>query len=153
MSKIIIGIDPDSKAHGIAVYYDGKLEFLVSVSLMDFITLLRSHVIQKSIETGWGIEAHIENVKGNNSVFMKPQKMTQKLLGEAKARGRTLGMCQQSQSEIERVIAHFMIPMKKHKISKMWKKDKAQFEKVTGWTGRSNEDTRSAAYFGFLGLK
>ena len=30
---------------------------------------------------------------------------------------------------------------------------KKQFEKVTGWTGRSNEDTRSAAYFGWLGCR
>jgi hypothetical protein len=96
---------------------------------------------------------HIEDVKANNAVFMKPQKMTQKLLGEAKARGRTLGMCQQSQTEVERLIDIWDIKIVKHKISKMWKKDKAQFEKVTGWTGRSNEDTRSAAYFGFLGLK
>ena len=27
---------------------------------------------------------------------------------------------------------------------------KSKFEKITGWTGRSNEDTRSAAFFGFL---
>ena len=66
---------------------------------------------------------------------------------------RRLGMVQQSQSELERMLIRFNIVPTKHKISKMWKKDKAQFEKVTGWTGRSNEDTRSAAYFGFLGIK
>jgi len=41
--------------------------------------------------------------------------------------------------------------MVRHRVSKMWKKDKKQFELVTKWTGRSNEDTRSAAYFGWLG--
>ena len=43
------------------------------------------------------------------------------------------------------------VPYKLHKPQKgNWAKDKARFEKVTGWKGRSNEDTRSAAYFGFL---
>ena len=32
------------------------------------------------------------------------------------------------------------------------KHGKIEFESVTGWTGRSNEDTRSAAYFGMLGV-
>ena len=61
-------------------------------------------------------------------------------------------MVQQSQSELEGLFLYWDIKVVKHKISKMWKKDKNQFEKVTGWTDRSNEDTRSAAYFGFLGL-
>jgi hypothetical protein len=66
---------------------------------------------------------------------------------------QSIGMCKQSQIELERLFESKGVKVVKHKISKMWKKDKAQFEKVTGWTGRSNEDTRSAAYFGFLGLK
>lgn len=153
MSKIIIGIDPDSKAHGVAVYFFGKLEELHSLCLMDLHQLIDDNLIGIANDLGLDIEVHIEDVKANNAVFMKPQKMTQKLLGEAKARGRTLGMCQQAQTEVERLIDTWDIKVVKHKISKVWKKDKAQFEKVTGWTGRSNEDTRSAAYFGFLGLK
>ena len=33
-----------------------------------------------------------------------------------------------------------------------WANNKAQFERVTGWTKRSNEDTRAAAYFGYLAV-
>lgn len=153
MSKIIIGIDPDSSKHGVAVYYDGKLEELHSLTLMGLHQLIEDNLIDIANDLNFDIEVHIEDVKANNAVFMKPQKMTQKLLAEAKARGRTLGMCQQSQTEVERLIDTWDIKVIKHKISKMWKKDKAQFDKVTGWTGRSNEDTRSAAYFGFLGLR
>jgi hypothetical protein len=42
----------------------------------------------------------------------------------------------------------------RHKVSKKWKDaaGKKEFERVTGWKGRSNEDTRSAAYFGYLGV-
>lgn len=150
MSKIIIGIDPDSKAHGISVYYNGKLELLVSLSLMDFITLIKSHIIPKSIENDWHIEAHIEDVCANSSSCFHWKQKDNKFIKAKKS--EHVGLCKQSQVEIERVISYFCIPIKHHKISKIWKKDKKQFEKVTGWTGRSNEDTRSAAYFGWIGI-
>jgi hypothetical protein len=141
MSKIIIGIDPDSKAHGVAIYVDGKLKELDTMTLVDFIVTL-----DKWYDTD--ITVHMEDVCANNAIFRQGNglKVQQSI-------ARRLGMVQQSQVELERIFEHFSIMVINHKISKMWKKDKAQFEKVTGWTGRSNEDTRSAAYFGFLGLK
>ena len=145
MPKIILGVDPDSKAHGIAVYADGVLVDLRCMALMQII----DYMIWKG-----DVTVHMEDVCANNAVFMKPKKSySGKDLAEVKARSRTLGMVQQSQIELERVCEYYKIKVVKHKISKMWKKDKAQFEKVTGWKGRSNEDTRSAAYFGYLGLK
>ena len=66
----------------------------------------------------------------------------------------SIGRCQQSQSELMRFLDEYKIKYVLHKPQKNnWAKNKHQFEKVTGWVGRSNEDTRSAAYFGFLGLK
>jgi hypothetical protein len=142
MSKIIIGIDPDSKAHGVAVYVDGKLKGLNCLELTELIDFIPRWKISYD-----QMEVHMEDVCANNAVFRAG--------GNAKVNmsiARRLGMVQQSQVELERIFRHNLIFPVKHKISKMWKKDKAQFEKVTGWTGRSNEDTRSAAYFGFLGL-
>jgi len=147
MGKIIIGVDPDSSKHGVAVYYDGKLEELDSLTLMDLHQLIDDNLIDIANDLNFDIEVHIEDVCANNAVFRTG--------GNAKVNmsiARRLGMVQQSQTEVERLIDTWDIKLVKHKISKMWKKDKAQFEKITGWTGRSNEDTRSAAYFGFLGL-
>ena len=146
MSRVIFGVDPDSKAHGVAIYVNGELTVLKSMSLMEFAFELRGY----NIPLG-SVEVHIEDVCANNAVFMKPGRMDKKREGEAKARGRTLGMCQQSQAELERVCEWYKAKVVKHKISKIWKDDKAQFEKVTGWAGRSNKDTRSAAWFGYLG--
>jgi len=149
MSKIILGVDPDSKAHGVAIYVDGRLDRLECLTLYWFMDALEFYDNADN-----DIEIHIEDVCANNAVFMKPKKSySGKDLAEVKARSRTLGMCQQSQIELERFIHHRAIKVVKHKISKMWKKERKQFEKVTGWIGQSNEDTRSAAYFGFLGLK
>ena len=146
---IIIGVDPDSKAHGVAIYENGTLINLENLTLMEFNNML-DFWYQEAGRTN--IEVHIEDVCGNNAVFMKHVN-SKKSIAEAKARGRTLGMCQQSQIELERLIEYWDIKIVKHKISKMWKKDKKQFEMVTGWVGRSNEDNRSAAYFAFLGVK
>lgn len=148
MNKITVGIDPDSKAHGVAVYVNGKLTILKCLPLIDAITLIRTYK-----NKGDAVIVHIEDVCANNSIFMKPGRMDKKREGELKARGRTLGMVQHSQVELMRMLDHYGIEYKLHKISKMWKKDKAQFEKVTGWKKQSNEDSRSGAYFGFLGLK
>ena len=143
MSKIIIGIDPDSKAHGVSIYMDGKLTGLNCLSLVDIVKM-----IPKWQELDKTVEFHIEDVCANNAVF-RAVGNNQKVAG---AMGRSIGKVQQSQIELERFLASFLMFPVKHKISKMWKKDKAQFEKVTGWKGRSNEDTRSAAYFGWLGV-
>lgn len=143
MGKIIIGIDPDSKVHGVAVYVDGELKGLSGLELTEFMVM-----IPKWKSEFDSLEVHIEDVCANNAVFRTG--------GNAKVNmsiARRLGMVQQSQIELERLFYHHLIAPIKHKISKMWKKDKSQFEKVTGWTGRSNEDTRSAAWFGYLGLK
>lgn len=143
MSKIIIGIDPDSQAHGVAWYVDGKLTDLYSFTLIDLLTAFNTPP-----ESSKNIEVHIEDVCANNALFNTAN--NQKIAG---AMGRSIGKLQQSQVELERLFEFLEIKVVKHKISKMWKKDKSQFEKITGWTRRSNEDTRSAAYFGWLGVK
>lgn len=148
MSKIIIGIDPDSKAHGVAIYIDGKLNKLHSLPLVKLMDCMVE--VGEKYDINEDMEVHIENVCAMNAVFKQRQKGRG---GVDMAMARRLGMCQQSQVELERVFERMKVKVVKHKISKMWKKDKAQFEKVTGWTGRSNEDTRSAAYFGWLGVK
>ena len=145
MSKIIIGIDPDSKAHGVAVYNNGELTILKSMPLMELSFELRSY----NMPLG-SVEVHIEDVCATSAAFNARDRKTN--INVKLKMAQHIGMCKQAQVELERVCEWYKIKVVHHKISKMWKKDKSQFEKVTGWTGRSNEDTRSAAYFGFLGL-
>lgn len=140
----ILGIDPDSEAHGVAIYTDGKLSQLRTMQLIDFFVLDAEIKID---------EVHMENVCAQNQTF---QKKGIHNLAAAKNVARSVGMCQQAQIELERVFEHLGIKVVKHPISKNWKPAKTgkpMFEKVTGWTGKSNEDTRSAAYFGYLGVR
>lgn len=148
--KYVIGIDPDSNKHGVAIYENKKLIALESLSLMSVMSFLQS------LHDNEGplldlVEIHIENVCGNNAVFAERRNRAN--FNTIAKMSNGVGKCQQAQIELERMLIRFQLVPVKHKVSKAWKKDKKQFELVTGWTGRSNEDTRSAAYFGWLGLK
>ena len=144
---IIIGIDPDSKEHGVSVYVDGKLNDLKNLSLIGVMELLTSEEFN-NIDMSF-IQAHIEDVCANNATFSKSFIKNQAAFRKVT---NSVGRCQQAQVELERMLSHLGVKVVKHKISSAWKKDKKQFELVTGWKGKSNEDTRSAAYFGYLGV-
>jgi len=147
MNKIIIGCDPDSDKSGFAFYVNNTLERLECLSLTSFYIKLESLAEQFD-----DIELHIENVNGisSNAFSVKGKDPLPVKLKKAEH----VGKCKQAQIEIERIAERFNVPIIHHKVSKCWKdaNGKAQFEKVTGWAGRSNADTRSAAYMGFLGL-
>lgn len=147
MNKIIIGVDPDSDKHGISVYNEGKLDGLTVMNNLQMYLWIKSLLLTSKKEE---IEFHIENVCANKATFYKIG-ISNETAKQAVTRG--VGKCQQAQVELERVVEHFGIKIVHHKISSMWKdkKGKKQFERATGWKGRSNEDNRSAAYFGWLG--
>ena len=148
MSKVIIGCDPDSSKSGFSFYINGELCRLECLSLISFYVELESICKQWSDEE---VELHIENVKGVGGIFA--QRTSGRNKGVALKMAQHVGMCKQVQTEIERIAERLSVRVVRHQVSKMWKKDKAQFEKATGWTGRSNEDSRSSAYFGYLGCK
>lgn len=142
--KVVIGIDPDSKAHGVATYLNKELCYLQCLTLIEIMESLKEHLF-----AGDDIKVIMENTKANNANFQKGRMSA----AVQKDIGRRIGMVQQSQTELERLLDHLGVQYELSPISKAWKKDKKQFEMVTGWTARSNEDTRSAAYFGWLGLR
>ncbi len=151
--KYVIGIDPDSKKHGVATYEEGKLTRLDMMDLIELMTYLTN--LMNRCDFGEWIEFHIEDVASVNAVY-KDRMASRGNAAVHRKMSNSVGKCQQSQIEVERMIDHIFgsEQVTKHRPSKSWKKDngKAQFEKVTGWTGRSNEDTRSAAFMGYLGV-
>tara|TARA_R110002020_G_scaffold474694_1_gene706768 strand:- start:83 stop:541 length:459 start_codon:yes stop_codon:yes gene_type:complete len=150
MSKIVIGIDPDSDKHGVAIYKDGVLHDLLMNDLMSLMDTLTCN--QRSIDFESSIVVHIENVCGNNtSSFNQSSKFNR---GVNSKISEKVGMCKQAQKEVEKLCKHLGIEVVHHRVSKQWKSgpSKSVFKSVTGWTGKSNEDSRSAAYFGWLGV-
>lgn len=149
MNKIIIGCDPDSSKSGFSYYKDGKLSDLKCMSLVDFYEWCKGILsLGKS-----DIELHIENLNGiSSNAFNVNRKDT---LPVKLKKAQNVGQCKQVQTEIERIAEHFGIKVVHHGVSKMWK-DSATGKAVLkdlGWHGQSNEDSRSAAYMGHLGVK
>ena len=137
---IVWGVDPDSGRHGVAMYEDGKLVELANLTLMDIILHLG----------GLDCLFSIENVLQNKFVYARNEHNKKAQSNIA----MKIGRCQQAQIELMRALDYYNIPYVLHAPQKgNWAKNKALFEKVTGWNKRSNEDTRSAAYFGWLVLK
>ncbi len=148
MRQITIGTDPDSEKHGVAIYVNGKLEYLHSWTLMEIY-----EYAQTLCAHGDNVEFHIENVCGNNAVFVKTGLKKGRAENNA---ARSLGKCQQAQVELERALSLLDVKIVHHRISSAWKKSgpgKKLLKMHTGWDGQSNEDKRSAAYFGWLGCK
>ena len=155
----IIGIDPDSKASGVAWYKCGKLISIQNMGLIELWKFLEQRKSDSFRGSEYALELHIEDLNANRcSSFNwqrsgKPKPVLDKINGKI---SEGVGKCKQTQTEIERIAIGLSIRVAKHKVSSKWKSaqaGKAEFKMVTGWLGRSNEDTRSAAYFGFLGLK
>lgn len=146
MIDTVIGIDPDSEKFGYARYCNGELMALDNVALPDLVDK-----IMDGRELSNKIVVSIENVMANQFVYARNRKGS--TANQSKI-AMSIGRCQQAQVELMRWLDHYGIPYVLHKPQKgNWADNKAQFEKVTGWTGRSNPDTRSAAYFGYLALK
>ena len=142
--SIVIGVDPDSEKHGVAVYDNNQLVSLLCDDLFGIADILRHYLDRNPV-------VHIENVNGVSASFMARDKKASQAVKLKMA--QHIGRCKQAQLEVERVCNHLGVKVVHHKISKKWKKaDKDQFKRLTGWTGRSNEDTRSAAWFGYLGI-
>ena len=148
MKKLIIGCDPDVEGKGFAIYKDGVLVDLAECSLLKLHVIIQEFICELPLVD---IELHIEDVNGNKSSSFnhkfRQSKQVQNKISES------VGRCKQMQLEVEKIAEHFDIKIVRHKVSSKWKDGagKKEFERITGWKGRSNEDTRSAAYFGFLG--
>lgn len=146
-NKITIGCDPDSAKSGFCIVENGELVNLFNIGLVDFYNYLQRVNYLRA-------ELHIENVNGisSNAFNVKSRDPLPVKLKKAEH----VGKCKQVQIEIERIAERFGIKVIRHPVSKMWKDSKTgkqQLEKVFGYTGQSNEDTRSAAWFAYKGLQ
>jgi len=148
---IIIGCDPDVDGKGYAIYEDGQLTALEALSLIDLYQLI-DYSLRHECDRN-GIELHIEDLNANKSSAFnhkgRQSKAVQNKISES------VGRCKQVQVEVERIAEYFGIKIVRHKVSSKWKDaaGKKEFERNTGWSDRSNEDTRSAAWFGFIGSR
>lgn len=144
MHKFVIGIDPDSKAHGVAIFESGQLTELHNLPLMGVYRLL------KNLKRFGSVTMSIEDNNAVSAIYAGRFNTKDSQAVKSK-KAQHVGMCKQAQIEVERACEDLGIQVIRQKPSKQWKDtNNRQFELVTGWNKRSNEDNRSAAYFGWL---
>lgn len=147
--KIVVGIDCDAIRHGYAVYFDGVLTVCATANTVEIVTQHLPALLAQG-----EVIFSIENVLANN--FCYAMKFPPGLSAASKEktkqdRMRKVGRNQQAQAELMAWLDRYTIPYILHKPQAgNWADNKGLFEKVTGWKGRSNEDSRSASYFGYL---
>lgn len=146
VSKIVVGIDPDADKHGVAVYIDGTLTELTMLYGLDI-----AKKFDKANPMGSAdIVFHIEDVMANQFVYARNTQQSKSAQSKV---AMHIGRCQQAQVELMRLLDAYELPYVLHKPQKgNWSKQKELFERITSWAKQSNEDTRAAAYFGYLGV-
>lgn len=141
---IVVGIDPDSDAHGMAVYRGGILDDLRNASLVDIKKWLDEQPDLSKVLFS------IENVLAQNFVYARNAKHSK--AAHAKV-ALSVGRCQQAQTELMRELEDRQVRYELHSpTSKNWHDNVDRFKQATGWTKRSNDETRSAAFFGWLAV-
>ncbi|BCE02938.1 hypothetical protein [Marinicellulosiphila megalodicopiae] len=139
---IVIGIDPDCQKHGVAYYKNGKL---ISLDMKETIHLVNDIKNQMADEE---LICALEDVMSNKFVYKRNENKNKKIQSTI---AMNTGRCQQAQVELQRLFDYYKIPYVLYPPQRgNWAKQKEHFERVTGWNKRSNEDSRSAAYFGYL---
>lgn len=132
----IIGIDPDMRKPGLCFMHDGKIEDLLSEDMNYLINSLKYYIYQEKYKIA------IEDVNRDNPTYYRgrqSQKVKDTIsqrVGMVKCAATILSdMCSFYGQEV------ILVPPG---IGKQTKNDAKLFAKLTGYTGRTNEDTRDA---------
>lgn len=147
MTRVVVGIDPDSDKHGIAVFDDGVLTLCGRESTVSIVENYIKALRLRETEVLFAIE----DVMANKFVYARNERSSKAAQSKV---AMHIGRCQQAQVELIAWLEHLAIPYQLFKPQQgNWAINKAAFERATGWQKSSNADGRSAAYFGFLALR
>lgn len=152
MSKVI-GIDPDCKKSGVAVYEDGELTGLMNLTLADYVEMLPMLEIE-------GAEIAIEDSSLNTFVYARNLSGKDSLQVKLK-RATLTGRIQQQSIIMGSLAEAYGVKVTRYKpcagnFEKTGRKaatNRGVLQAATGWSDESNAETRSAAYFGYKHLK
>lgn len=165
--KLIIGIDPDLTKSGVATVVGGKILLLKSMGFSELIEFVVSSAASSPCVV------LLEDVDNKKPVFASKLKRTAKGqnpllayvghatsqggsefkinmskaedLGKVKATARLIKEVLEGNGITVTLVKPLRGPVKQAKDSSVY------FNKITGWTGRSNADTRDAALIALFG--
>jgi hypothetical protein len=141
----IVGIDPDLQKSGLALVVDGRLEQLQSLAFFELLDVILLHHVN-------GAHFALEDVEANKPTFSRgvsPAQMRKisQNVGQVKAVARLI------HQYLVMIDAQHTLVTPLRGLPKAAKKDARIFARITGWTGRCNEDQRDAAMLALYGLR
>lgn len=144
---ITIGIDPDMIASGVAVVAGKSIQKLQSVKLPNLIATVQA------VGAPGEVVVKLENPEANKGLFAS---RANKNKAVSISIAMSVGKVQATTHHIREMLesAGYQVKMVtplKGPLKKQAKTDAAYFNKVTGWTGRSNQDQRDAALIALWG--
>jgi len=144
---ITIGIDPDMVASGIAVVNGKEVQHLLSIKLPDLISAI------KAIGSPAEVCIKLENPEANKGLFASRQNKNKAV---SIAIAMSVGKVQATTHHIKELLesegyAVKLIAPLKGEVKRQAKADAKYFNKLTGWSGRSNQDQRDAALIALFG--
>lgn len=143
---IIIGIDPDIEASGMAIIKD---KVILSMHRVPFPELIEQIV---NAHKQGEIIVKLEDVEANKPIFWRKGLNATVQLKVAQDVGRVKAVARLIMQSLEYhgVTVQMIKPLKGN--VKKAKKDASYFNQITGWEKRSNEDGRDAALIGIYGV-
>jgi len=151
--RMIVAIDPDSDAPGVALIHDGQIRELESLDFFD---------IQDRLQMSYwaGALFVIEDIDNKNPTYAR-NGVNAKQQGVINAISRKVGRAQNSARQLitllERVGVEYVLvePLRTYEKQRSKKGGEGSvfFKALTGWPKRTNEDQRDAAILGLYGLQ
>lgn len=138
-----IGIDPDLVKSGVGVAMDGELVTLDAMPFFELIRFIDEHKHQARFV--------LEDVEHDRAVYARPGMSRNQMLKIAQNVGQVKAIGRQLRQYLEGADADFVMIKPLQGYLKKAKKDAALFNKLTGWTGSSNEDKRDAGMLALFG--
>lgn len=148
---IQIGIDPDIEKPGVAIIEDGKYAAVTSMTMPELFDLIASH------RGNANVVFHVEDVNTDSATYYRHRPGAISKQNVQNKISQHVGMCKAAAKTICHVIEHYdcrLIMVKpKSRAHKTAKHEADYFKRITGWQGRTNQDSRDAAMLIFQFLK
>lgn len=142
---LIVGIDPDTKKHGVAWLLDGRIIKLASLATDDLVADLLNAA--KSVP----ILIKLEDVNAHKPVFQRKDQNHRQMMRIAQNVGAVKHAATQLLDKLNttHLKVNLVYPLPKAISGKQFNRD--SFNAFTGWQGSSNGDTRDAAMIAMFG--
>lgn len=143
--RLVVGIDPDLVKSGVAIVENGTLKKLYALTFHEIVTKLAVKLKHE------GATVIVEDVETDSTTYhrggtnARQHARIAQNVGQVKGVKRLLVECLIAEGVNVEQVKPLRGPIKRAK------SDAGYFNKITGWTGRTNEDKRDAALLALWG--